>query len=179
MLLKMFRNTPMHCQISGIRHNNQTCSHPPMQCRLSAQDCMLQARRHPNLLKNLKRQSKHPTGLSFRRIAMLVGHTSQNSRDNRKIELWHTRLGVLAQGTVLESIDALRTIRAIWSPDSDASLKHAEGNPPTDDSNPFRSSLDRRDRYELVQLTSNFASPFARARGGATSPSRCLWTSRA
>ena len=97
-------------------------------------------------------------------------HQSKLSGTTGRIELWHTRLGVLAQGTVLESIDALRTIRAIWSPDSDASLKHAEGNPPTDDSNPFRSSLDRRDRYELVQLTSNFASPFARARGGATKP---------
>ena len=87
-----------------------------------------------------------------------------------RFELWHTRLGVLAQGTVLETIEALRTIRAIWSPDSDANLKHIEGAPPTDDSNPFRSTLDRRDRYELVQLTSNFATPFARARGSATKP---------
>ena len=87
-----------------------------------------------------------------------------------RIELWHTRLGVLAQGTVLETVDALRTIRAIWSPDSDSGQTHAEGKPPTDDGNPFRSTLDRRDRYELVQLTSNFIAPSFRIMGGGPKP---------
>jgi hypothetical protein len=87
-----------------------------------------------------------------------------------RIELWHTRLGTLAQGAVLETIEALRTIRAIWSPDSDPALTHAEGYPPTSDANPFRSTLDRRDRYELVQLTSNFAAPSLRLMGGGSKP---------
>jgi len=97
-------------------------------------------------------------------------HQSKLPATTGRIELWHTRLGVLAEGTVLETIDALRTIRAIWSPDSDSGLTHAEGKPPTDDGNPFRSTLDRRDRYELVQLTSNFATPLLRSVRSSSKP---------
>jgi hypothetical protein len=97
-------------------------------------------------------------------------HQAKLPATTGRVELWHTRLGVLAQGTVLETIEALRTIRAIWSPDSDANLKHTEGAPPTDDGNPFRSTLDRRDRYELVQLTSNFLSISTNIFGGGPKP---------
>jgi hypothetical protein len=97
-------------------------------------------------------------------------HTAKLPGTTGRIELWHTRLGVLTQGAVLETMEVLRTVRAIWSPDSNPALTHAEGNPPTNDGNPFRSTLDRRDRYELVQLTSNFATPLLRPRGGASKP---------
>ena len=66
-------------------------------------------------------------------------------------ELWHTRLG-----TARSSGDV--TVRAIWSPDF---MPNTLQNPwsPTDHSIPpfpFRTSLDSRDRNELVHLTSNW-----------------------
>lgn len=86
---------------------------------------------------------------------------------NERTELWHTRLGVRIEnddGTVRvdEQNDYYRTLRAIWSPDynQEASPNYPSGHdpkPPTnpDDFDPFRMSLDKRDRHEVVALTSD------------------------
>lgn len=88
---------------------------------------------------------------------------------NGRTELWHTRLGVRGEGgTVYDNQyvygmqdgslrvlrvdvsgsrnDYYRTLRAIWSPDYSDPM-------PTHNNVPFRMSLDRRDRCELVWLT--------------------------
>jgi hypothetical protein len=72
----------------------------------------------------------------------------------RRVELWHTRLGVRhSDGRVNEDAAYLRTIRAIWSPDIGTQrtldAKYME--------RPFRTSLNRRDRFELVRLMSDYA----------------------
>jgi hypothetical protein len=90
----------------------------------------------------------------------------------KRTELWHTRLGVKGDNGHLydrsyeyawdgdslrvvkftpgeEPFDALRTVRAIWSPDYAATC-------PTHNNYPFRASLDRHDRCELVMLTSDW-----------------------
>jgi hypothetical protein len=82
-------------------------------------------------------------------------------------ELWHTRLATARRladwrgqlRAPIESVAANRVVRAIWSPDYKP-LKEA---PPShypsadeEDAPPFRSSLDRRDRHEIVHLSSHF-----------------------
>jgi len=72
---------------------------------------------------------------------------------NHRAELWHTRLGVkMSDGTVSETASALRTVRAVWSPDHGVdyamSALYKE--------RPFRTSINRRDRHEIVQLTSDY-----------------------
>ncbi len=69
-------------------------------------------------------------------------------------ELWHTRLGSH------RSADADPRVRAVWSPDFDPDHVLA----PFDASNPtavdpFRSSLDARDRNDLVHLTADHYIP--------------------
>ena len=64
-------------------------------------------------------------------------------------ELWHTRLG--------SRKGADPGVRAVWSPDFEASSlqpHYSLGAPTSID--PFRASLDARDRNELVHLTSNY-----------------------
>jgi len=77
-------------------------------------------------------------------------------------ELWHTRLGVwnARDGAVDETQDYYRTIRAVWSPDYVASYKPTDQPPHystgmNSAGNPFRTSLDARDRHELVALTAD------------------------
>ncbi|HEV8399218.1 MAG TPA: hypothetical protein VGQ18_05185 [Gemmatimonadales bacterium] len=79
-------------------------------------------------------------------------------------ELWHTRLAVkrapappAGENPADEEEDYYRTIRAVWSPDYDATPTdeqppHFPANHP---GNPFRTSLDARDRHELVTLTAD------------------------
>jgi hypothetical protein len=104
-----------------------------------------------------------------------------------RVELWHTRLGTRPGSGRTEMIhdgryryvpgadgewnvdltqdlpvDFNRTVRAVWSPDH---MKR----PPKPDNAPFRMSLDRNDRHQLVALMSdpgikNWRSRFARAR---------------
>ena len=77
------------------------------------------------------------------------------SQKNGQVELWHTRLGVkMTRGLIDEKQEKHRTIRAIWSKDynPDACPEHL------DIPLPFRSSLDERDRCELVSLTA-YTSP--------------------
>jgi hypothetical protein len=76
------------------------------------------------------------------------------ANSSEPIELWHTRLGVrLPDGTVDEYFAPLRTIRAIWSKD------YRTPPPDANDLWPFRTSLTRNDRYQIVQLSANFALP--------------------
>ncbi len=77
----------------------------------------------------------------------VVGHRG-------RVELWHTRLGVRGGGgVVIENDDYHRTLRAVWSPDYDQ-----QAVPPAE-TGPFRSTLDARDRHEIVALTSDFRIP--------------------
>ncbi len=67
------------------------------------------------------------------------------------VELWHTRLGVRAKdGSFDEGNAPLRTVRAIWSWDV------TSPRPDPNDLWPFRTSLTRNDRYQIVHLSSNF-----------------------
>ena len=75
-----------------------------------------------------------------------------------RTELWHTRLAARSWGKKAnEDLAILRTLRAVWSPDYRDALP-GPGDPPgtygTDD-NPFRMSLNRQDRHEIVHLTSD------------------------
>ena len=74
-------------------------------------------------------------------------------------ELWHTRLGIRGEkGSVDEKDAANRIGSAIWSPDFEGTLTNplpAHDSPP-DQFFPFRTSMDGRDRAEIVHLTSNF-----------------------
>ena len=71
-------------------------------------------------------------------------------------EIWHTRLGTAGKdktGTpFVNETSNDQTIRAIWSPDYRPLTDTSE----THDGKPFRMSLDRSDRNEIVHLTSNF-----------------------
>jgi len=82
-------------------------------------------------------------------------------------ELWHARLGVRVEGKdgplVAENWRYHRTMRALWTPAYTESEKdhansgkplHFDPSKPSDTTSlPFRTSLDERDRYEIVKLT--------------------------
>ena len=73
---------------------------------------------------------------------------------NGRTELWHTRLAAAdPDGTIAESGSPFMAVRAVWSPDCRPD-KPAPG--PGHSNSPFRMSLDRQDRHEIVHLTSNF-----------------------
>ncbi len=76
------------------------------------------------------------------------------SKNARRTELWHTRLGVRANGGVDEQSEALRTVRAIWA--LDQGFHDDPFSPPAHANDPFRMSLDADDRYNLVHLSSNY-----------------------
>jgi hypothetical protein len=74
-------------------------------------------------------------------------------------ELWHTRLGIRSDEGVVDEEDAADRIgRAIWSPDFEGTLTNPlpPHDSPPDHFFPFRSSMDGRDRAEIVHLTSNY-----------------------
>lgn len=83
-------------------------------------------------------------------------HKKTPPTGNGWTELWHTRLGVKnADGTVDESKADQRVLRAIWSPDWTA--QYGPSNPGHDFSpSGIRMSLDRNDRCQLVELTSDW-----------------------
>lgn len=62
-------------------------------------------------------------------------------------ELWHTRLAVRTGGELTEGPSPYRTVRAIWSRDHDLKIGYDK---------PFLMPLDRDDRRQLVDLTSDF-----------------------
>lgn len=77
----------------------------------------------------------------------------KTNTENRRTELWHTRLGVKhSDGTVSEEAAYFRTVRAIWSPDYGTDYLM----PAKFKERPFRTSLNRRDRHEIVRLTSDY-----------------------
>lgn len=91
--------------------------------------------------------------LSPNKYAAWAHSKSAKRDDNGRAELWHSRLGVKhSDGSVDENAAYFRTMRAIWSPDVgtnyNMSAKFKE--------RPFRTSINRRDRHEIVQLTSNY-----------------------
>lgn len=71
-------------------------------------------------------------------------------RDGEPHELWHVRLRNPKE-------NASPAVRAIWSPDASECFQHyspdCEGEP---SSAPFRTTLDRQDRHEIVHLSSDF-----------------------
>jgi hypothetical protein len=108
----------------------------------------------------------------------------ESKHASKAVELWHTRLGVQPKAPhgkqdklstwADESNTKDRTVRAIWSldfkpvPNSQLTCTPNAGAPPhwpdhfvqgvlDPATNPFRMSLDVRDRHELVHLTSNYA----------------------
>jgi hypothetical protein len=112
-------------------------------------------------------------------------HSPTQVEHNGRVELWHTRLGVWnSDRSILDELAAEnRTIRAIWSPDfeqdqNDQPTKvpdnpytqlpdehkaidnktHYSSAPGANANGPpgFRTSLDNRDRGEIVHLSSNF-----------------------
>jgi hypothetical protein len=78
----------------------------------------------------------------------LWSHTAAPVSHDGWTELWHTRLGSRRA--------ADPRVRAIWSPDFDPNrIQDAFGAGPPTEADPFRTSLEARDRNELVHLTSN------------------------
>jgi len=80
-------------------------------------------------------------------------HSPQSVTDGTKTELWHTRLGVRSSsgsGVDEKSVNN-RTARAVFSPDYSESNNPA----PEPDLSPFRSSLRRYHRHQIVRLTAD------------------------
>jgi hypothetical protein len=83
-------------------------------------------------------------------------------------ELWHTRLGVRADGMVDEHDEDRRTVRAVWTRDprfatwfnsggaTAAPLDGEDFPQPSGTGLPFRMPLSPRDRFDLVVSTSDF-----------------------
>ena len=71
------------------------------------------------------------------------------SQKSGRIELWHTRLGIKKPDGVEEIYDYNRTMRAVWM--ENYNRDHAPS-----DNLPFRTSLTKRDLWELVKLTTDF-----------------------
>ena len=76
------------------------------------------------------------------------------SKNAKRTELWHTRLGVRSKDGIDEQSEALRTVRAIWA--LDPGFRDDPYSPPTHENVPFRMTLDADDRYNLVHLSSNY-----------------------
>lgn len=85
-------------------------------------------------------------------------------------ELWHTRLGRLDGGAVREGPGSGTELRAIWArlgPDSDPPVfndswpRPASPRPLAEsgEPQPFRMTLDDRDRFNIVHLSGNFTVP--------------------
>jgi hypothetical protein len=84
-------------------------------------------------------------------------HAPRPVTEGTRTELWHTRLGArpTAGAAVDEAATANRTARAVFSPDYRASGTA----PPESDLSPFRSSLRRYHRHQLVRLTAERSLP--------------------
>ena len=108
-------------------------------------------------------------------------HSAPAVTHGGRTELWHTRLGVKNGNSVYEGDTPYRTIRPVWSPDYDA-----KNVPSYADVKPFRMSLCKRDRCEIVGLSSNYqasgykplpaqAKRFMMTSLGAWIDTRALW----
>lgn len=97
-------------------------------------------------------EAPYRVGLSPNKYAAWAHSLTPVTHEDRT-ELWHTRLGVRAKdGTVDEESTYYRTVRAIWSPDYNASAPP----PGSGDTSPFRMSLTSAQRNQIVRLTSDF-----------------------
>ncbi len=82
-------------------------------------------------------------------------HSVEAVTRNGRTELWHTRMAAAdPDGTITESDSPYMVVRAVWSPDCNADVPTPG---PGHSNAPFRMSLDRQDRHEIVHLTSNFS----------------------
>jgi hypothetical protein len=84
----------------------------------------------------------------------LWAHSTKAVTRNGWTELWHTRLAAAnPDGSIVDSGSPYMAIRAVWSPDCSPEdpLKG-----PDHSNQPFRMSLDGKDRHSIVHLTSNF-----------------------
>lgn len=89
--------------------------------------------------------------------------TNSSATSEKRTELWHTRLAVKlneadgeSDGKIDEKSTEARTVRAIWSPDFHYSADPCNPPPWLDDQRPFRMSMNRSDRHEIVRLTSDY-----------------------
>jgi hypothetical protein len=93
-------------------------------------------------------------------------HASEPEVHGDFTELWHTRLAVRGSGdqTPNEQDAANRIVNAIWSPDftPTGSPMQSHDGVTSELRIPFRTSLDGRDRNEIVHLTSDFNIPWNR-----------------
>ncbi len=84
----------------------------------------------------------------------LWAHSIRAVTRNGRTELWHTRLAAAnPDGSIVDSGSPYMAVRAVWSPDCNPD---APTPGPGHSNAPFRMSLDRQDRHEIVHLTSNF-----------------------
>lgn len=89
-------------------------------------------------------------------------HSSGVVDHNGRIELWHTRLGVRAEddsgAPVVDEASAFqRVVRAVWARGMSHPSKYDPAPKPyPTEADPFRMSLDQRDRHNIVHLSSNF-----------------------
>ncbi|MBB5502182.1 hypothetical protein [Paraburkholderia sp. MM5384-R2] len=91
-------------------------------------------------------------------------HSKTAATLSNRTELWHTRLAVRDQrnGQPFANENLPRKIRAIWSPDYNPTIIPGHFDPlqnPPDPNEPFRMSLDRNDRDQIVRLSSDFTIP--------------------
>ncbi|WP_277369610.1 hypothetical protein [Rhodococcus rhodochrous] len=104
-------------------------------------------------------------------------HSIDEVEHDGRVELWHSRLSertpvadtiddIDADGaSPVDEISSPQTVRAVWSRDFGTNDAVAQGTEPEKNVIqapwPFRSSLSERDRWQLVQLTSNHRYPKA------------------
>ncbi len=85
------------------------------------------------------------------------------SEETGHIELWHTRLGVRRpDGVLVDGDDRLRKLRAVWTseyPPVRNPSPDDKSYPPDHSNFPWRASLDRFDRHNVVHLSGNFTLP--------------------
>jgi hypothetical protein len=82
-------------------------------------------------------------------------HADKPVEHDGRVELWHTRLGVLKAGEVDELDPTDRTIRGIWSRDPGFATEVTQ-DVPDPDNFPFRMSLNKRDRHGIVRATADY-----------------------
>jgi hypothetical protein len=126
----------------------------------SVQSLKISNTNNPDLFK-IVQPSDHQTAieLPYRLILSphalnLWAHSTKAVTRNGWTELWHTRLAAAnPDGSIVDSGSPYMAIRAVWSPDCNPE-DHLKG--PTHSNQPFRMSLDAKDRHSIVHLTSNF-----------------------
>jgi hypothetical protein len=98
---------------------------------------------------------------AWQHAAMPVSHANRT-------ELWHTRLGLRGAGAGAVEASAHRPlpVRVVWSPDFQIEGLPNHGT----DNDPFRSTLARRDRDQIVILNAGFTGYTLTTESGATTP---------